>query len=398
MQKPAVIELMVEQLRIADWNYKTGQVSAEKRERFRNSIKQDSSAGVLAVRELEDGSYEVIDGNHRLEEIIALGWETIHCENFGKISQARAVLISRRRNASWFTDDQRRIDNLMQNIVNPEIPIEEYANYMPDDLQEYKKELGMTEKDTEAQIDKAQELLAKWQVKLGQVWQLGKHKIICGDCTDLKVVEKLMGGEKIIYGIQDPPYGISVVNKTIDGNKCFGSIGGKNIVKANQYTPIINDDKPFDPKYLLSLCENQILWGANYYADKLLPKKGWIVWDKKGKDWDDNFSDCELAWTPFKKVTKIYRYLWMGLVQEGNREKRVHPTQKPVGLYEKIITDYFTNDGIIIDFFLGSGTTLIACENLNRQCRGIEIAPEYIAVTLQRWQDHTGKTPQLLQE
>lgn len=78
MQKPAVIELRVEQLQAAHWNYKIGKASDEKRERFRNFIKQDSSAGVLAVRELEDGSYEVIDGNHRLEEISALSYENLN--------------------------------------------------------------------------------------------------------------------------------------------------------------------------------------------------------------------------------------------------------------------------------------------------------------------------------
>jgi len=201
-----------------------------------------------------------------------------------------------------------------------------------------------------------------------------------------------MGGEKARYAIQDPPYGISVVG----GSKSFGSVVGSNIVRANKYAPIVDDDKPYDPSYILSICPDTVLWGANYYSDKLPPKKGWLVWDKKGKDWDDNFSDCELAWTPFDKVTKIYRYLWMGIVQEGNREARMHPTQKPAGLYERIITDLFVDGGCIIDFYLGSGTTLIACENLSRKCRAVEISPAYVAVAIQRWVDVTGKEPILL--
>lgn len=247
-------------------------------------------------------------------------------------------------------------------------------------------------KDTEPQIDKAEELRVKWGVESGQLWQLGEHRIICGDCTDAATVARVMGGERAEYGIQDPPYGISVVG----GSKPFGSVGGSNIVRANNYHPIVDDNKPYNPSYILSICSKQILWGANYYADKLPPKKGWIVWDKKGKEWDDNFSDCELAWTPFDTVTKIYRHLWMGIVQEGKREQRQHPTQKPSELYEKLISAYFTGDGIIIDFYLGSGTTIIACENLSRRCRAIEIDPGYVAVALQRWADHTGKTPVLI--
>jgi hypothetical protein len=198
--------------------------------------------------------------------------------------------------------------------------------------------------------------------------------------------------------MQDPPYGISVVGGSksfgsVGGSKSFGSVGGSNIVRANKYTPIVDDNKPYDPEYILSICPDSIMWGANYYADKLPPKKGWLVWDKKGKEWDDNFSDCELAWTPFDSVTKIYRYLWMGIVQEGKREIRMHPTQKPVGLYEKIMADLFTDDGIVVDFYLGSGTTLLACERLKKKSRVCEIVPGYVAVALQRWADMTGVLP-----
>ncbi|MBP8125855.1 MAG: DNA modification methylase [Caldilineaceae bacterium] len=256
--------------------------------------------------------------------------------------------------------------------------------------------------DPGAQVDRAEELRQVWGVEVGQLWKLGEHRLICGDCTDAAVVERVMDGEKARYGMQDPPYGISVVGGSksfgsVGGSKSFGSVGGSNIVRANKYAPIVDDDKPYDPTYILSICPDSVLWGANYYADKLEPKKGWIVWDKKGKDWDDNFSDCELAWTPFESVAKIYRFLWMGIVQQGDREIRQHPTQKPVGLYTKIIGDLFVDDGIVIDFYLGSGTTLIACEQLNRKCRAVEISPAYVAVALQRWADMTGQSPVLME-
>ena len=255
--------------------------------------------------------------------------------------------------------------------------------------------------DAEPQIDKAEELRQKWQVELGQMWALGEHRIICGDCTDPATVARVMGGEKARYGMHDPPYGISVVGGSksfgsVGGSKSFGSVVGSNIVRANKYAPIADDDKPYDPAYVLSVCHDSVLWGANYYSDKLSPRKGWLVWDKKGKEWDDNFSDCELAWTPFDIVTKIYRYLWMGIVQEGPREIRMHPTQKPVGLYENIMRDLFVDDGIVIDFYLGSGTTIIASQNLGRKCRAIELSPAYVAVALQRFVDAFQIEPRLL--
>jgi len=250
---------------------------------------------------------------------------------------------------------------------------------------------GFGQADAEPQIDRAEELNRKWQVKTGDLWRIGEHRLLCGDSTRREDVERAMGGEKARYGMFDPPYGINVVNgraAAIGGTKGFGNIGFDGAVKVNRYAPVIGDDKPLDPSALIVFVPDCVLWGANYYADKLPPKKGWIVWDKKGReDWRDNFSDCELAWTPFETVTRIYRHTWMGMVQEGKREARIHPTQKLAALYQRIMADLFTDDGLIVDFYCGSGQTLVACQNLIRRCRAIEISPAYCAVILQRMAD-----------
>ncbi len=251
--------------------------------------------------------------------------------------------------------------------------------------------------DAEPQIDRADELREKWGVELGQMWRLPsrvegqEHRLICGDCTDEAVVERVMGGEVARYGIHDVPYGIDVVGISAS------AIGGANIVvKVNNYSPIVGDNEKYNPSYILSIAKDNILWGANYYADLLPVCKGWIVWDKKGREWDDNFSDCELAWSSLPIVTKIFRHVWMGMVQEGEREERVHPTQKPSELYRKIIEYCFKDDGVIIDFYAGSSPTIIAAENLSRQCRAVEISPAYVAVSLQRYVDAFGIQPELL--
>ena len=256
--------------------------------------------------------------------------------------------------------------------------------------------------DPGPQVDRAAELQAKWGTALGQVWALGEHRLVCGDCTDPAVVAAVMQGERARYGLHDPPYGINVVGLSgSDGaGKPYGkgAIGFDGVVKVNTYAPVLGDDKPFDPTPLLHLSEFLVLWGANYYADKLPPMKGWLVWDKKGReDWRDTFSDCELAWTNIKTVTRIFRHVWLGMVQEGEREERVHPTQKPVALYEKIMRELFTQEGVVIDCYAGSSPVLLACERLGRKCRAVELSPAYVAVTLQRWADMTGQMPRLLE-
>jgi hypothetical protein len=250
--------------------------------------------------------------------------------------------------------------------------------------------------DKGQQIDRAAELQEKWQVQRGQVWEIPSktvggrcHRLMCGDSTSGDDVAKLMGGDRAKYGLHDPPYGIEVVGAAADsgGSKGFGSIGFTGKVLVNKYRPVEGDDRPFDPSHLLKASDFSVLWGGNYYADKLPPMKGWIVWDKKGReDWRDTFSDCELAWTNLPIVTRIIRHTWMGMVQEGEREKRFHPTQKPVGLFVKVM-GLFEEGATVIDYHSGVGTTIIACEQTGRIGYGMEIHPPYCAVSLQRLAD-----------
>lgn len=210
--------------------------------------------------------------------------------------------------------------------------------------------------------------------------------------------------------LTDPPYGISVVKglraavggskpvtigavrgrrtDTVGGVKNMrGTDGAAHMVDATLYRPVHGDDKPFDPSPLLNIAEDVIIFGGNYFASKLPDSRCWIVWDKNNTG---NFADAELAWTSFDKGVTLYKFTWNGLVREGKRDiegvNRVHPTQKPVGLFAEIIKD-FTQDGVtVIDPYLGSGTTLLACQLTGRRGIGIEIDPAYCAVTLERLQ------------
>ena len=243
--------------------------------------------------------------------------------------------------------------------------------------------------DDEVEEDEAPEVSTDPPIsKLGEIYELGRHRVMCGDSTDKASVELLMDGEKANMVFTDPPYGIDVVSGTADGSKPFGSDGASNVVEANQYSQIIGDDTTDSAKKHFELCKElgitkYLLWGGNYFTDFLPPKKCWIVWDKKGREWNDNFSDFEMAWTSLDKPAKIFTHTWMGMVQSGEREQRVHPTQKPAKLIADCLN--YVEAGSVFDGFLGSGSTLIACEQTDRICFGMEIDPKYTDVIRKRY-------------
>lgn len=238
------------------------------------------------------------------------------------------------------------------------------------------------------------------KAKLGDIYQLGRHRLMCGDSTSVTDIERLLGGSKIDLVLTDPPYGIDVVG----GSKPFGKVGGRNIVESNTYMTIKGDDTTETAQENYQACislgiENYIIFGGNYFTDFLEPRACWLVWDKENTG---NFADVELAWTSFDKGAKLYRWLWNGLCRKGDRAtegiKRVHPTQKPVGLLSDILKDFSSESDNILDCFGGSGSTLMACEQLGRSCYMMEYEPHYVDVIIDRWKQFTGQKAVLLND
>jgi site-specific DNA-methyltransferase (adenine-specific) len=168
--------------------------------------------------------------------------------------------------------------------------------------------------------------------------------------------------------ITDPPYGINV-----GGAKPFGKIGGANCIEPTEYL-LFEDRTPPTKEYfdeMIRISNDQIIFGGNYFADLLPPTSCWIVWDK---DNTGNFADAELAWTSFDTAVRIFKYRWNGMLQEdmAHKEIRVHPTQKPVKLFEWIIRNYAKEGDIICDPFFGSGSCLVAAVRLGHPFIGIE--------------------------
>jgi hypothetical protein len=263
--------------------------------------------------------------------------------------------------------------------------------------------------------DDAPDLPAVPISRRGEVWLLGRHRLCCGDALSPADVKLLYGGIMPDMAYCDPPYGIGIVKHaggSIGGAKPFGKVGGgkphpfagnkgrvhgparKAIIKPGMYAPIIGDDSTDTAigsyRLLAELGVKAIvMWGANYYADKLPASRCWLVWDKENTG---SFADAELAWTNQDAIVRLLRHQWSGLIKASERgERRVHPAQKPVALATWAIETVSPKAKTITDLFVGSGSSIIACETNNTTCFAMELAEAYVDVTIKRWQDFTGE-------
>lgn len=216
---------------------------------------------------------------------------------------------------------------------------------------------------------------------LGDVWVLGKHRLMCGDSTSIDAVDRLMNGQSADILLTDPPYGIGAdthQGKQENGWKQYGN-SGWDIEKPDSGWWSIGQQ----------LTRHQIVWGGNYFTDILPPSQGWLVWDKGQRDF--SLADGELAWTSFDRALRIKTISRAAALKDG----KVHPTQKSVELIrwciERADDHGKSNSEAVLDLFGGSGTTLIACEGMSRKSFLMELSPHYCDVIVKRWQDFTGK-------
>lgn len=310
--------------------------------------------------------------------------------------------------------------------------------------------------DIEPEIDRGEELREKWGVEEGQLWELGNHRLICGDCLEEGILAALLADEIPAMIFADPPYGVNIVatngyvgggeaydipfggvkNRprhtpvgggeaykakhgiypiqrgkkglgTIGGAKPFGSKkvrgtdGAANIVDVGKYAPVEGDDSTATAiqavTSLLTVYPQaiHIWWGGNYYASALPDSPCWLIWDKETTG---HFADCELAWTNQPRAARLFRHRWNGMLRDSERERRWHPTQKPAALAAWVYDTMQAVGDSVLDPFLGSGPSLIAGEQRQKRVHACEKTPEYIAVSIERWHQLTGKTPKLISQ
>ena len=203
--------------------------------------------------------------------------------------------------------------------------------------------------------------------------------IECGDCLELM---KSIPDKSIDLIITDPPYG----KKADKGTNGFGS--SKNRRYQGGWDNSRPDKKVFEEMFRIG--KNLIIFGANYFCDMLPFSNHWIFWDKKGDiSFKNPFADGEFIYTTFRKPIKKIVFKQQGFITDS-KDKRYHPTQKPSELIQMIIEQYSNEGDIILDPFLGSGTTAVACVNTNRHYIGFELDQQYYDIACERLDEAEG--------
>ena len=240
-------------------------------------------------------------------------------------------------------------------------------------------------------------------VKRGDIWQLGEHRVMCGDSTSSDDVDKLMNGEKADMVFTDPHYGMNLDTdySKMKNNSTFAK--EKGVKDGKKYNKVIGDNQDFKMELITTIfknfdyCKEIFIWGIDYFAEHIEDKnKGsWFVWDKRvDENFDKMYGSCfELCYSKNKHKREIIRVRWASVfgTEKEFDHKRHHPTQKPILLSENYVKKYSKENNTIIDLYLGSGSTLIAAEKLKRKCYGMELDEKYCDVIIERWEQFTGQ-------
>jgi len=327
---------------------------------------------------LVDEAGNVIAGHGRIMAAQKLGLEDVPCMTAEGWSEAkrRAYVIADNKlalNAGW-DDEMLRVEfgelrDLNFDLTLTGFDADEIDALFPDEPKE-----GLTDEDAVPEVPAVPVTVE------GDVWLLGRHRLMCGDSTSIDAVERLMAGSVPNAVITDPPYGIG-----IDGQKKSVSANPKHNRKHHE-------KKGWDAErpdasifgHIVALGVPAVIWGGNYFADLLPPTRGWLYWSK-GQD-GLTMSDGELAWSTEDKPLRSKT------VNRSALKGSVHPTQKPVEIIE-FSADYLSvpQKGAILDLFSGSGTLAIVCEKTDRRAYMMERDGGYCDQVIMRWQDFTGQ-------
>ena len=349
-----------------------------------------------------DAKGVVLAGNGTLAAATELGWTEIQIVRTDLAGvDATAFGIADNRTAELAEWDEN-LGDVLAALKAEDFPLAEIG-FDEADLAELAGEPEPSDADAEPQIDKAEELRAKWGVELGQLWQLGDHRIACGDSSRKEDAAKVMVGGLADIVITDPPYGVAYVGKTKDA------------------LTVENDD--VDEETLALMCKDWFdradevsrpgaYWIATVPAGPLhgvffndWKRRGYLrqvmVWNKDSmvlghSEYHYKHEPILFGWKPGDRLRNNDRTkttVWDFPRPKASRE---HPTMKPVEMWVYGITNHSRPGDLVYEPFSGSGTTIIACERTGRKCRAIELNPAYVAVAIQRWADATGKEPRKL--
>jgi DNA modification methylase len=395
MKYPRLITKKISELQPASYNPR--KISSDALGRLTKSL---SELGNLQPITWNAKTGNIVGGHQRLKCYSALQKEEVEVwAVWLDEAQEKAANIALNKLSGEF--DLPALKDILEEIDTGEIDLD-ITGFGADELADL-----MEQTKPEVEEDEIPEVPVDAITKPGDLWILGEHRVLCGDSTSEADVSRLMNGEKADMVFTDPPYGMKL-NADYSGMKSEilkGGIGGK------KYDNVKGDHNDFTNELISTIFSNFadvkeiFIWGADYFAE-LLPNKNdgsWIVWDKRANNNDnleeDKSSDkmygstFELCWSKNKHKREIARVKWAGIfgMPSQDTKGRVHPTQKPIELVNWFIKKWGNELYLIADLYLGSGTTLIAAEQLGRKCYGMEINPNYCDVIVKRWENLTGK-------
>jgi site-specific DNA-methyltransferase (adenine-specific) len=348
---------------------------------------------MMALRPMvTDVNNVVLGGNMRLKALLHLGYKEVPDEWIKKASELTEDEVRR-----FIIADNVGFGEHDWELLRSDWDLNELEDWGVD-VPEFESEVLEAEEDDYEIPD-----TIETDIVLGDLFEIGVHRLLCGDSTCSDTVAKLMGGEKADMVFTDPPYGMNLdtdytkINPSSEKSKKFAEAKGETTNK--NYSKVLGDNDDFTPELINTIfaCFNDVkeifIWGADYFAE-LLPNKNegsWVVWDKRtnddGSNLDEMFGSCfELCWSKNKHKRDIARIKYAGLfgTEREDIKKRLHPTQKPILLSQWFFNKWGKENDLIADLFLGSGSTMVAAHQLNRKCYGIELDPKYCQVIIDR--------------
>ena len=393
--KVEIKKVLVKDLKYAPYNPR--KISDEMLNKLKQSIEEFGYVEPIVVNKR---TRHVVGGNQRLKALEDLGIEEVEAV-FVDLDDAREKALNIALNKITGEWDYPKLKDLLEELDTGEIDIE-LTGFDMVEIEDLMNQVHVEAEEDDFNVDEIEEI-EEPITKRGDIWKLGNHRVMCGDSTIKEDVDKLMNGKKADMVFTDPPYGMSLNTDWSSAKPSSKFAKEKNVIGGKKHRPVIGDNEDFVPILITSVfdnfsyCDEIFLWGADYYSELLINKNSgsWLVWDKRiDESMDKMYGSCfELCWSKNKHKREIIRVRWAGIfgTEQEFDHKRFHPTQKPIKLCSWFINKFSNIGDIVVDLFLGSGSTLIACEQANRICYGMEIEPIYCDVIIRRWEAFTGQ-------
>ena len=376
-----------------------------------NSIRQFGFKVPIVI----DENYEIVCGHTRWKAAKTLGMDAVPCVMADDLNedQIRAFRLADNKTAEMADWDFDLLE-MEFNDIDPELFDMADFGFFQDKEQEEQKPTEVTEDDFD------ETTVTESVCKRGQIWQLGDHRLMCGDSTSRSDADKLLGGVKADMVFTDPPYGVAIGDKNATLNsvqpsgRCCTNIAGDTMTEEQLYTMLkeafinVREHCKDDASYYVTSPQGGslgLMMMMMMMKDAGLEVRHVLMWEKNSAtfslgrlDYDYQHEPMFYTWTKshhnYRKGenrTTVWKY-------DKPRKCDLHPTMKPVALVANAILDGAKEDDIVLDAFGGSGTTLIACEQTDRQCRMMELDPHYCSVIIRRWENLTGRKAELIEE